>query len=65
MSALPCARRGVGTSPLVCKRVVEKSRVDSTYISLRVRYFTKTSEEENFPDGSRSRSQRMIMVGKW
>ena len=34
MSAAPCAPRGVGTSPLVCKRVVEKSRVENTYRSL-------------------------------
>ena len=26
--------RGEGTSPLVCKRVVEKSRVENTYRSL-------------------------------
>jgi hypothetical protein len=37
MSAAPCPARGVGTSPLVCKRVVEKcdkSSVENAYRSL-------------------------------
>jgi hypothetical protein len=34
MSAAPCETRGVGTSPLACKRVVEKSRVENAYRSL-------------------------------
>jgi len=32
----PCPARGLGASPLVCKRVVEKSRVENTYRSLHL-----------------------------
>ena len=49
MSAVPCAQRGVGTSPLVCKRVVEKSRVENTYRSLLAQSRASPPKRNNSP----------------
>jgi hypothetical protein len=49
VSAASCPLRGLGTSPLVCKRVVEKSRVEMTYRSLLAMAFTKPPKRNNSP----------------